>query len=313
MSAPLKIVFAGTPVFAAEHLAALLASEHQVVAVYTQPDRPAGRGKHLQASPVKSLALQHVLPVCQVTSLKTPEAQAQLASWGADIMVVVAYGLLLPQAVLDTPRLGCINVHASELPRWRGAAPIQRAIEAGDTATAITIMQMDAGLDTGPMLQITPCPIEPDDTAASLHDRLASVGPQALLDSLKQLAEGTARPQPQPSEGVTYAHKLTKEEALINWDASAVQIERRVRAFNPVPMAFFHLGAERVRVLQATAVPAPQARPGEVVGLDAQGLLVSCADGGLLIQTLQMAGKNPVSLKALLNGSHPFALHQVLH
>ncbi len=312
MSAPLKVVFAGTPAFAAEHLAALLTSEHQVVAVYTQPDRPAGRGKHLQASPVKTLALQHELPVCQVTSLKTPEAQAQLASWGADIMVVVAYGLLLPQTVLDTPRLGCINVHASGLPRWRGAAPIQRAIEAGDTSTAITIMQMDAGLDTGPMLHITPCPIQPDDTATSLHDRLASMGPAALLATLQQLAEGTAAPKAQPSEGVTYAHKLTKEEAQINWQSSAAQIERRVRAFNPAPMAYFHLGSERVRVLQASVVAAAPTRPGEIIGLDARGLLVSCADAGLLIQTLQLPGKNPVNFKALLNGSHPFALHQVL-
>ncbi len=260
---PLKIIFAGTPVFAALHLEALLNSGHEVVAVYSQPDRPAGRGKHLQASPVKTLALQHELPVCQVSSLKTAEAQAELAHWGADIMVVVAYGLLLPQAVLDTPRLGCINVHASLLPRWRGAAPIQRAIEAGDANTGITIMQMDAGLDTGPMLSITPCPILPSDTATDLHDRLGALGPGSLLTALDDLAQGKAAPQIQPSEGVTYAHKLTKEEAAIDWHLDAQLIHRRVRAFNPAPMAYFRLGAERVRVLGASPWNIQKALPGK--------------------------------------------------
>ncbi|HMW48205.1 MAG TPA: methionyl-tRNA formyltransferase, partial [Cellvibrionaceae bacterium] len=305
--APLKIIFAGTPVFAALHLEALLGSCHEVVAVYTQPDRPAGRGKQLQASPVKSLALQHQLPVCQVSSLKTPEAQAELAHWGADIMVVVAYGLLLPQAVLDTPRLGCINVHASLLPRWRGAAPIQRAIEAGDASTGITIMQMDAGLDTGPMLAITPCPILPTDTATDLHDRLGSLGPAALLSALDDLACGRAAPQAQPSEGVTYAHKLTKEEAAIDWTLDAQLIERRVRAFNPAPVAYFHLGQERVRVLGALLENGLSGVPGEIMRLDASGLYVACGSGGLRIETLQLPGKNPVAVKALINGSHPFA------
>lgn len=310
--APLKIIFAGTPVFAALHLEALLGSFHQVVAVYTQPDRPAGRGKQLQASPVKSLALQNNLPVCQVSSLKTPEAQAELAQWGADIMVVVAYGLLLPQAVLDTPRLGCINVHASLLPRWRGAAPIQRAIEAGDANTGITIMQMDAGLDTGPMLSITQCPILPDDTATDLHDRLGSLGPTALLAALDDLAQGRAAPQVQPSQGVTYAHKLTKEEAAIDWRLDAQLIQRRVRAFNPAPMAYFYLGQERVRVLSAQHLAHPKGAPGEIVGLDGSGLYVACGSGCLRIDRLQLPGKNPVAVKALINGSHPFALYQVL-
>lgn len=310
--APLKIIFAGTPVFAALHLQALLGSCHQVVAVYTQPDRPAGRGKQLQASPVKSLALHHELPVVQVSSLKTAEAQAELAHWGADIMVVVAYGLLLPQAVLDTPRLGCINVHASLLPRWRGAAPIQRAIEAGDASTGITIMQMDAGLDTGPMLAITPCPILPTDTATDLHDRLGSLGPTALLAALDDLAQGKAAPQVQPSEGVTYAHKLTKEEAAIDWSLDAQLIQRRVRAFNPAPMAYFHLGQERVRVLSAQPLEHPKGAPGEIMALDASGLTVACGKGCLRIDTLQLPGKNPVAVKALINGSHPFALRQVL-
>lgn len=310
--APLKIIFAGTPVFAALHLQALLGSCHQVVAVYTQPDRPAGRGKQLQASPVKSLALHHELPVVQVSSLKTAEAQAELAHWGADIMVVVAYGLLLPQAVLDTPRLGCINVHASLLPRWRGAAPIQRAIEAGDASTGITIMQMDAGLDTGPMLAITPCPILPTDTATDLHDRLGSLGPTALLAALDDLAQGKAAPQVQPSEGVTYAHKLTKEEAAIDWSLDAQLIQRRVRAFNPAPMTYFHLGQERVRVLSAQPLEHPKGAPGEIMALDASGLTVACGKGCLRIDTLQLPGKNPVAVKALINGSHPFALHQVL-
>lgn len=310
---PLKIIFAGTPVFAALHLEALLQSPHQLVAVYTQPDRPAGRGKQLQASPVKQLALHHQLPVCQVSSLKTPEAQAQLAQWGADIMVVVAYGLLLPQAVLDTPKLGCINVHASLLPRWRGAAPIQRAIEAGDTATGITIMQMDAGLDTGPMLSITQCPVLPDDTATDLHDRLGTLGPTALLAALTELAAGRAVQVAQPSEGVTYAHKLNKEEARIDWSLDAALLQRRVRAFNPAPMAYFGLGQERVRVLGATALEhTPSAAPGEIVRLDASGLYVACGTGSLRIDSLQLPGKNPVALKALINGSHPFSLHQVL-
>ncbi|RYE02187.1 MAG: methionyl-tRNA formyltransferase, partial [Sphingobacteriales bacterium] len=275
-AAPLKIIFAGTPEFAAVHLAALLGSEHHVTAVYTQPDRPAGRGKLLQASPVKALALEKQIPVCQVSSLKTAEAQAQLAAWGADIMVVVAYGLLLPQAVLETPRLGCINVHASLLPRWRGAAPIQRAIEAGDEATAITIMQMDAGLDTGPMLHTTPCPILPDDNARTLHDRLAAMGPAAMLAVLDQLAQGTAQPLPQPSEGVTYAHKLSKEEAAIDWRADATDISRRVRAFNPAPMAYFGLGTERVRVLNAAVVESSSVgAPGEIVKIDASGMCVA--------------------------------------
>ncbi|HEY6527578.1 MAG TPA: methionyl-tRNA formyltransferase [Cellvibrionaceae bacterium] len=310
---PLKIIFAGTPEFAATHLAALLSSEHQLLAVYTQPDRPAGRGKHLQASPVKTLALEHQIPVCQISTLKSAEAQAQLTKWGADIIVVVAYGLLLPQAVLDTPRLGCINVHASLLPRWRGAAPIQRAIEAGDKATAITIMQMDAGLDTGPMLHIAPCPILPDDNARTLHDRLAAIGPAAMLAVLDELAQGIAQPQPQPSEGVTYAHKLSKEEAAIDWSADAKQINRRVRAFNPAPVAYFGLAQERVRVLTAiVAQDISERAPGEIIKIDASGIYVACGNGCLQIQTLQLPGKNPVAVKALINGSHPFTQGQIL-
>jgi methionyl-tRNA formyltransferase len=299
----LKILFAGTPEFAAAHLRALLQSHHQVLAVYTQPDRPAGRGKQLQASPVKQLALEAGLPVEQPLSLKSLEAQTGLKEYGADLMVVVAYGLLLPLPVLETPRLGCINVHASLLPRWRGAAPIQRAIEAGDTETGVTIMQMDVGLDTGAMLLKRTCAIEPRDTASSLHDRLIELGPPALLETLQQLADGTAVPETQQHDLASYAHKLTKEEGLLDWSQSAQELDARVRAFNPFPIAYTLHQGETLRIYEATPEALRhQAEPGTLMPAD-RALLVACGhDTALRLNLVQLPGKKAMSAQDLLNG-----------
>jgi methionyl-tRNA formyltransferase len=310
---PLNIVFAGTPAFAAAHLQALLASQHRVVAVYTQPDRPAGRGKQLQASPVKALALEAGIPVFQPVNFKSAEDQATLAALAPDLMVVVAYGLLLPQAVLDSPRLGCINVHASVLPRWRGAAPIQRAVESGDAETGITIMQMEAGLDTGPMLHITRCPIVPLETAGQLHDRLAALGPPALLQVLSGLGEGSCVAQPQDDSQACYARKLSKDEAQLDFSQSAAVLARRVAAFNPVPMAYFFAGEVRVRVMSAKPLDVnTSSAPGEILRLDAQGLLIACGNEALLVDVLQLPGKTPQRVADVLHGQHPFAQGQVL-
>lgn len=251
MSQSLRIVFAGTPDFAARHLAALLSSEHEVIAVYTQPDRPAGRGKKLTASPVKNIALEHDIPVYQPVNFKSDEAKQELKDLNADIMVVVAYGLLLPQAVLDTPKLGCINVHGSILPRWRGAAPIQRSIWAGDAETGVTIMQMDIGLDTGDMLKIATLPIEATDTSTTMYDKLAELGPEALVDCLGDIAAGKATPVKQDDEQANYASKLSKDEAKIDWSQDAAFIERCVRAFNPWPMSFFSVEENNIKVWQS--------------------------------------------------------------
>ncbi|MBV64723.1 MAG: methionyl-tRNA formyltransferase, partial [Halomonas sp.] len=264
---PLRVVFAGTPDFAASSLAAVLDSEHEVVAVYTQPDRPAGRGRKLTPSPVKQLAQEHGLPVVQPASLKDADDQAELAALNADVMVVVAYGLLLPQAVLDTPRLGCINVHASLLPRWRGAAPIQRAIEAGDSVSGVTIMQMDAGLDTGAMLYEVRTPITSRTTGGDLHDRLAIQGANALIHVLDNLDNGSLEATPQPEEGVTYAAKLSKAEAELDFSQPAEQLARKIRAFNPWPVAWCPLGNDRLRLLMASVEPGeqPPAAPGTLL------------------------------------------------
>ncbi|MDM3870453.1 methionyl-tRNA formyltransferase [Porticoccus sp. W117] len=302
----LRIVFAGTPDFAAHHLQALLdEGTHEVVAVYTQPDRPKGRGKQLAASPVKELALAHNLPVYQPQNLKSDDDQQQLAALDADIMVVVAYGLLLPQAVLDIPRLGCINVHASLLPRWRGAAPIQRAIEAGDAETGVTIMQMAAGLDTGDMLVVSKVAIDSADTAASLHDKLLQIGGPALLQALGELAAGEARPTPQDDEQANYAHKLSKQEALVDWQQSAEEIHRRVRAFNPIPVACADIGGQRVRLWQAktTGIKVAQHPPGEIVSADEYGILVACGDHCLRLTELQLPGKKRLPAADILRGN----------
>ncbi|WP_419209138.1 methionyl-tRNA formyltransferase [Photobacterium leiognathi subsp. mandapamensis] len=302
MSKPLRIVFAGTPDFAARHLAALLSSQHDVVAVYTQPDRPAGRGKKLTASPVKAIALEHNIPVYQPVSLRNEEAQQELAAIDADIMVVVAYGLLLPQEVLDTPRLGCINVHGSILPRWRGAAPIQRSIWAGDTETGVTIMQMDIGLDTGDMLKVATLPIEATDTSATMYEKLAELGPDALIDCLSDIADGTAVVVKQDDEQANYAKKLSKEEALINWTMDAAAIERCVRAFNPWPMSYFTVAEQNVKVWQTAVEADNQGKaPGTILSADKQGILVATGNGALRLISLQPPGKKAMSAADLLN------------
>ncbi|MDO6409979.1 methionyl-tRNA formyltransferase [Pantoea phytobeneficialis] len=301
MSAPLKIIFAGTPDFAARHLDALLASEHQVVGVFTQPDRPAGRGNKLTPSPVKVLALAHDVPVFQPKSLKPEENQQLVATLQADVMVVVAYGLILPKAVLDMPRLGCINVHGSLLPRWRGAAPIQRSLWAGDAETGVTIMQMDVGLDTGDMLHKLACPITEQDTSATLYDKLALLGPEGMLKTLKQLANGSAQPEKQDEALVSYAEKLSKEEARLDWTLSAAQLERCIRAFNPWPMSYFMVDDQPVKVWQASVLPHQGKQPGEILHADKQGIQIATADGVLNLLSLQPAGKKAMSAQDLLN------------
>ena len=302
MSQSLRIIFAGTPDFAARHLDALLSSEHQVVGVFTQPDRPAGRGKKLIPGPVKALAESHNLPVFQPVSLRPQENQQLVASLNADVMVVVAYGLILPKAVLDMPRLGCINVHGSLLPRWRGAAPIQRSLWAGDAETGVTIMQMDVGLDTGDMLYKLSCPITAQDTSASLYDKLAGLGPQGLLETLTQLANGTTRPEVQDEAVVTYAEKLSKEEARIDWSLSAAQLERCIRAFNPWPMSWLEIDEQPVKVWQASVIAeASSAEPGTIVAAGKQGIQVATGNGILNLESLQPAGKKAMSAQDLLN------------
>ncbi|MBS4709371.1 methionyl-tRNA formyltransferase [Aeromonas caviae] len=298
----LKLIFAGTPDFAARHLAALLSSGHEVVAVYTQPDKPAGRGQKLTASPVKELALAHDLPVYQPASLRNEAAQAELAALGADLMVVVAYGLILPKAVLDTPRLGCINVHGSLLPRWRGAAPIQRSIWAGDAETGVTIMQMDVGLDTGAMIRKVTCPIASDETSASLYDKLAGLGPQALVDTLDAMAAGDTAAEPQDDALANYAEKLSKEEARIDWSMDAVAIERCIRAFNPWPISWFEVAGQTVKVWQAEVLPKAHGQAaGTLLKADRQGIEVATGQGVLRLLTLQPPGKKAMSVSDLLN------------
>ncbi len=282
----MKIIFAGTPQFAADALAAIL-SEHQVVAVLTQPDRPAGRGMQLTASPVKQLALLHGLPVLQPTSLKDADIQAELARWQADVMVVAAYGLILPKAVLALPRYGCLNIHASLLPRWRGAAPIQRAIQAGDAATGITIMQMDVGLDTGAMLMREVCTISDTATASSLHDQLAELGARSIVTALRDLAKLT--PVAQNDVEATYAAKLLKTESPIDWSQDAQTLARTVRAFNPFPLCNFSFNAAVIKVWQASA-QAGTGVAGTVLSLDKAGILVACGTGALRLEVLQRAG-----------------------
>ncbi|MEN9532726.1 MAG: hypothetical protein RIQ83_1950 [Pseudomonadota bacterium] len=298
----LKLIFAGTPDFAARHLAALLSSDHEVVAVYTQPDKPAGRGQKLTASPVKELALTHNLPVYQPASLRNEEAQAELAALGADLMVVVAYGLILPKVVLDTPRLGCINVHGSLLPRWRGAAPIQRAIWAGDAETGVTIMQMDVGLDTGAMIRKVSCPIAADETSTSLYDKLAGLGPQALVDTLNAMAAGDTAAEQQDDSLANYAQKLSKEEARIDWSMEAVAIERCIRAFNPWPISWFEVAGQTIKVWQAEVVDSNHGQPaGSLLKADKQGIDIATGKGVLRLLTLQPPGKKAMSVSDLLN------------
>lgn len=275
-------------------LDALLNSRHRVLSVYTQPDRPAGRGRHLNASAVKQFALERELPVEQPLTLKDPDALSRLASWSADVMVVVAYGLLLPKAALEIPKRGCINVHASLLPRWRGAAPIQRAILAGDSQTGVTIMQMDVGLDTGDMLLTRTTPIHPADTSQSLHDRLSVLGAQALVETLDIL--DSLIPQPQPSEGVTYAQKLRKEEALIDWRLPAVEIDRAIRGFNPWPVAETRWAGQQLRIWEAEPLAQTHdRRPGEVLRASNEGIEVAAGEGIVRVKRVQLSGRKAVS------------------
>lgn len=302
MSQSLRIVFAGTPDFAARHLAALLSSEHEVIAVYTQPDRPAGRGKKLTASPVKNIALENNIPVYQPENFKSDEAKQELADLNADIMVVVAYGLLLPQVVLDTPRLGCINVHGSILPRWRGAAPIQRSIWAGDKETGVTIMQMDIGLDTGDMLSIATLPIEATDTSASMYEKLAGLGPDALVKCLADIASGKAIAEKQDDELANYAKKLSKEEARINWSDDAAHVERCVRAFNPWPMSHFEAAENSIKVWQSRVAEQTSDKPaGTILQADKTGIYVATGQGVLVLEQLQVPGKKAMSVQDILN------------
>ncbi|MFY3327782.1 methionyl-tRNA formyltransferase [Vibrio fluvialis] len=302
MSQSLRIVFAGTPDFAARHLAALLSSEHEVIAVYTQPDRPAGRGKKLTASPVKNLALEHNIPVYQPENFKSDEAKQELAALNADIMVVVAYGLLLPKAVLDTPKLGCINVHGSILPRWRGAAPIQRSIWAGDSETGVTIMQMDVGLDTGDMLKIATLPIEASDTSGSMYDKLAELGPQALVECLSDIAQGTAVAVKQDDALANYAQKLSKEEAKIDWTLTAQAIERCVRAFNPWPMSHFTVADNQIKVWQARVeAGSSNQAAGTILKADKTGIYVATGEEILVLESLQIPGKKALPVQDILN------------
>lgn len=304
----LNIIFAGTPDFAAVHLQTVLDSEHNVIAVYSQPDRPAGRGKKLLASPVKQLALAHNIPVYQPLSLRNEEAQQELAALNADVMVVVAYGLILPQVVLDTPRLGCVNVHASLLPRWRGAAPIQRAVEAGDAESGVAIMQMEAGLDTGPVLVEVRTPIAANETGGSLHDKLAGLGGPALLTALKQLEEGTAQPQIQDDGFANYAGKITKDEARIDWNRPATELERLVRAFNPFPVCWTEFtdgkgDTQRLRIYSAQLEQGCHSEaPGTVIGADDEGILVACGREALRLTQLQLPGKKTLPVAEILKG-----------
>jgi methionyl-tRNA formyltransferase len=302
LNKPLKIVFAGTPEFAALHLQALINSEHDVIAVYSQPDRPAGRGKKLQASEVKQLAVEHTIPIYQPQSLKTVEAQLALADLQADIMIVVAYGLILPTPILNTPKLGCLNVHGSLLPKWRGAAPIQRAIWAGDIETGVTIMQMDEGLDTGAMLSRHKMAISKQDTSASLYQKLAEIGPKALIETLNRLNE--LRPERQDNKLASYAKKLSKEEAQIDWSLSAAQLERNIRAFNPWPVAFFTLNDTHIKVHSSEVVQTEDSGipAGQIIKIDKQGILVATGNQCLLLTKLQLPGKKPMLAADVLNG-----------
>lgn len=312
MLKPYKIIFAGTPEFATPTLQALIDSPHEVCMVYTQPDRPAGRGQKLTASPVKQLAEKNNLPIRQPLTLRDPAAQQALAELNTDFMVVVAYGLILPKPVLDAPRLGCLNVHASLLPRWRGAAPIQRAILAGDTMTGVSIMQMDVGLDTGPVWRMANCPIEPTDTSQSLHDKLAHIGARALIATLEDIQQGASNPVPQHEAESCYAPKITKAEATIDWHQSAVLIHRQIRAFNPWPICFTQLDNEIVRIWQAEPLTIDsKAQPGEIVHVGKDGIVVATGHGALRLLTIQLPGGRPLACAELLNAKH--ALFKIGH
>lgn len=299
----MRIIFAGTPDFAAAHLQSLIAShDHEVVAVYTQPDRKAGRGKQLTPSPVKTLALEHGIPVEQPLNFKDAADIEHLSSYNADIMVVVAYGLLLPQAVLDTPKRGCINVHASLLPRWRGAAPIQRAIEAGDTESGITIMQMELGLDTGPMLAKASINIGKRMTGGELHDAFIPMGQKLLIETLDQITADTVSVEIQDDSLANYAHKLSKDDARIDWSDNAEKIDAKIRGMHPFPVAWTMANNNVIRVHQAEVISAIAGQAGEIVQADKSGIVVACGTGAIRLITLQIPGKRAMSVSDLING-----------
>lgn len=323
----LRIIFAGTPEFAAHHLQVLIDAARQygftIVGVYTQPDRPAGRGKKMTSSAVKKLAQNHQLQVFQPLSLKDESAQAELKRLAADVMIVVAYGLILPKAILITPTYGCLNVHGSLLPRWRGAAPIQRAILGdqaapdGDRQTGVTIMQMDTGLDTGAMLLTSACDIESSETTQSLHDKLMVLGGKALLKVILQVKTGALTAVAQDDSRATYAEKITKQEAQINWSLSARQIEKSIRAYNPFPVAYTFFGQQRIKIYRATFINTLDVNDaiqhgvkelvaGEVIKLDDSGLTIACGEGALQITGLQLPGKKMMSVAELMNGYQDF-------
>lgn len=298
----MKIVFAGTPDFSVPSLQVLLDSPHDLVAVYTQPDRPAGRGRQTLASPVKQLAMQHDVPVCQPDTLKTDAAQQQLAEWQPQLMVVVAYGLLLPAAVLVIPGLGCVNVHASLLPRWRGAAPIQRAILAGDTETGVCLMQMDAGLDTGPVLACSRCEIAADDTGERLHDKLSLLGARLLSRNLAALENGELEAHPQDESLASYAGKLQKSEARIDWNASAIDIANKIRAFNSWPVAETRYEGRQLRIWEAYPLSVDSDTvPGTVLSASRAGIEVACGQGRLCINKVQLPGARVIDAVDFIN------------
>jgi methionyl-tRNA formyltransferase len=298
----LNIVFAGTPEFGVPCLNALMHSSHQLNAIYTQPDRPAGRGRKMQASAIKEWALEHSIPVYQPVNFKSPEALDELAALKPDLLIVIAYGLILPRAVLEIPRLSCVNVHASLLPLWRGASPIQQAILHGDTHSGVTIMQMDVGMDTGAMFTKVTCPITSLDTAGTLHDKLAYLSAEPLLRVVNLLAQGACSATDQDSSLATYAKKISKEDGCINWQNAAQTIDYQIRAFNPWPIAYTVLSEEILRIHQATPVSLDsKAIPGTVLQLDKKGMLVATGEGALLVEKIQFPGAKAVAIADWLN------------
>lgn len=303
---PLRIVFAGTPAFGLPCLEALYASDHEMAAIYTQPDRPAGRGRKLQASPIKSFALTHNIPVYQPLNFRNEAYVATLAACEPDILIVIAYGLILPASVLSIPKLGCINVHASLLPAYRGASPIQQALLQGDAVTGVTIMQMDVGLDTGDSLTQVICEVASNETAATLHDKLAQLAVDPLMETLEALAQNRANPQKQENDKATYAHKINKEQALIDWQEKAIVIDRKIRAFNPWPIAYTHVGEEIVRIHEAIVLEdasSTDIAPGTVLQVDKSGITVTTGDNLLLLKKIQFPGGKVLTVSDWLNAA----------
>lgn len=300
----MKIIFAGTPEIAATPLQALIDSDHEVVAVYTQPDRPSGRGRKLTPSPTKELAIAHNIPVEQPLNFKSTSSIETLNTYNADIMVVMAYGIIVPQAVLDTPKKGCINIHVSLLPRWRGAAPIQHAILAGDKESGVTIMQMDIGLDTGDILKQQCCAINQSDTSGNLHDNLAKLSPSLLLQTLDEIEKNTMQPVAQNNVGATYAHKITKANAQLQWHESAEKLERMVRGYQPFPVAYFILNEKAIRVWQASIIKTENKKPaGEILQANKHGLVIQTGNEALCITKMQLPGKKPMAVADILNAN----------